>query len=107
MSRAVYRWNHALQCATRKDINLAGWNSLLVCISHSFLMTTALCGYICTSSDFISLLTECYCDNSISNLSKPIVGSDPSATGCDYICQANTTEYCGGAERVSIYKKMS
>lgn len=38
------------------------------------------------------------CGNSIAN------GGIPAASGCSMACKGNTTEYCGGSNRLNVYR---
>jgi WSC domain len=43
--------------------------------------------------------TECYCDDNLNQLQ-----SNQSITDCSMVCPANSTEYCGAGNRLSLYK---
>ncbi|KAL9113797.1 MAG: hypothetical protein Q9227_002243 [Pyrenula ochraceoflavens] len=64
--------------------------------------TTACQGYAYAGMEYSQ---ECYCGNSLGAGSVLATGgSDPNANGCSMTCGANATEYCGGANRLSLYK---
>lgn len=46
----------------------------------------------------IEYAQECYCDNSISN------GGSLVSDGCDMPCLGNSSEYCGGSDRLNVYQ---
>jgi len=51
---------------------------------------------------------ECYCANSLGTGSVLAVGgTDPTQNGCSMTCNGNITEYCGGANRLSTYRRNS
>ncbi|KAI9836466.1 MAG: hypothetical protein M1819_001498 [Sarea resinae] len=49
---------------------------------------------------------ECYCGNTLSEGSAPEAG-DASTSGCSMTCSGNSTEYCGGENRLNIYQANS
>jgi iron transport multicopper oxidase len=51
--------------------------------------------------------SQCFCGNSIHNGSSLVQGSTPSLTGCNMVCQGNSTEYCGGPNRLNMYMKLN
>ena len=64
--------------------------------------TTACQGYAYAGVEYSQ---ECYCGNSLGAGSVVATGgADPAANGCSMTCGANATEYCGGANRLNIYK---
>ncbi|KAL9044249.1 MAG: hypothetical protein Q9214_002599 [Letrouitia sp. 1 TL-2023] len=50
---------------------------------------------------------ECYCGNKINTGSALVSGNDPSTTQCNMRCNGNSTEYCGGPNRLNMYQKTS
>ncbi|KAL9602500.1 MAG: hypothetical protein Q9219_001794 [cf. Caloplaca sp. 3 TL-2023] len=50
---------------------------------------------------------ECYCGNTINTGSAKIAGNTEAVTGCNMLCNANATEYCGGPNRLNMYQKAS
>ena len=47
---------------------------------------------------------ECYCGKTINAGSALVAGSTPGQTGCNMLCNANRTEYCGGPNRLNMYQ---
>ncbi|KAH0148413.1 hypothetical protein KCU67_g11454, partial [Aureobasidium melanogenum] len=45
---------------------------------------------------------ECY-GGSVAPSSSLIAGSDPLAAGCNYPCNGNKTEACGGSNKILVY----
>jgi hypothetical protein len=43
--------------------------------------------------------SECFCGNSIDN------GNTPASSGCDMACNGLKADTCGGAGRISVFKK--
>ena len=50
---------------------------------------------------------ECYCGNTINTGSALVAGTTPAITGCSMLCAANSTEYCGGPNRLNMYQKVA
>lgn len=46
---------------------------------------------------------ECYGDNVAPTDDKIAPGADPLAAGCKFPCNGNSTEACGGSNRVLVY----
>lgn len=42
-------------------------------------------------------LTWTVCGNTISN------GATPAASGCNMVCAGDSSEYCGGGDRLNVY----
>ncbi|MCJ1315893.1 hypothetical protein MMC15_001213 [Xylographa vitiligo] len=66
-------------------------------------MTVALCTTACKNSGYIlagvEYAGECYCGNAIANN-----GPAPDGfTGCNMLCNGNSSEYCGGPNRLDMY----
>src|SRR5450432_3883553 len=47
---------------------------------------------------------ECYCGNVINPGAGLVAGTTPAQTGCNMVCKANASEYCGGVNRLNMYK---
>ena len=47
---------------------------------------------------------ECYCGKTINAGSALVAGTTPGQTGCNMLCNANQTEYCGGPNRLNMYQ---
>ncbi|KAG7293052.1 hypothetical protein NEMBOFW57_003098 [Staphylotrichum longicolle] len=64
-------------------------------------MTVAKCTAACRAANYIlagvEYSGECYCGNTIAN------GGAPATSGCDMLCNGNSTEYCGGGNRLNVY----
>ena len=48
---------------------------------------------------------ECYCGNIINKGSALVAGKTPDDTQCNMKCNGNSTELCGGPNRLNMYKK--
>lgn len=63
-------------------------------------MTVELCQQTCQSSGYtfagLEYAHQCWCANSILN-------NGPATTGCTSPCPANTSEMCGGSDRINVY----
>ncbi|WYZ45750.1 hypothetical protein EsH8_VIII_001066 [Colletotrichum jinshuiense] len=42
--------------------------------------------------------SECYCDNQI------LAGASNGQVGCNKLCSGNGSEYCGGSDRINVYR---
>lgn len=62
--------------------------------------TSACQGYVYAGMEYSG---ECYCGNSF-NGGALVDGTTPAATGCNMLCTGNSSEYCGGPNRLSVYK---
>ncbi|WYZ34618.1 hypothetical protein EsH8_I_000894 [Colletotrichum jinshuiense] len=64
-------------------------------------MTVAKCTAACKAANYIlagvEYSGECYCGNTISN------GGAPAVDGCNMLCNGNSSEYCGGGNRLNVY----
>ncbi|KAL2015330.1 hypothetical protein VTK56DRAFT_5792 [Thermocarpiscus australiensis] len=64
-------------------------------------MTVDRCTAACLAQNYVlagvEFGGECYCGNTISN------GGAPAASGCDMVCNGNSSEICGGASRLNVY----
>ena len=47
---------------------------------------------------------ECYCGNSFPADSQPQPSTDPNTNGCAMTCAGNSTEWCGGPNRLTVYQ---
>lgn len=65
--------------------------------------TVALCTSACYGSNFVLAGVEyggeCFCANAISN------GGQSASSGCDMPCNGNSTELCGGPNRLNVYER--
>ncbi|KAF2186183.1 heme peroxidase [Zopfia rhizophila CBS 207.26] len=66
-------------------------------------MTTEECAAFCSKFQYFGLeySRECYCGNAL-DASSEIMG----ATDCNLGCLGNSTQLCGGASRLSLYKNL-
>ena len=67
-------------------------------------LTVALCTTACKNSGYtyagVEYAGECYCGNAIAN-----GGPAPDGfSGCNMLCNGNSSEYCGGPNRLDMYK---
>lgn len=62
-------------------------------------MTVAQCASFCKGYTYMGLeyASECYYDNSIA------AGAVPASSGCSMACSGDSTELCGGPNRLSFY----
>ncbi|KAL2168473.1 hypothetical protein VTG60DRAFT_7209 [Thermothelomyces hinnuleus] len=64
-------------------------------------MTVAKCTAACRAANYILAGVEyggeCYCGNTIAN------GGAPADSGCSMVCNGNSTEFCGGPDRLNVY----
>ncbi|KAF8621390.1 hypothetical protein AX15_007844 [Amanita polypyramis BW_CC] len=65
-------------------------------------MTNAKCTSACLAGGFslagTEYAAECYCGNAIVNGGAPALAST-----CNMVCAGNSSEYCGGANRLNVY----
>lgn len=65
-------------------------------------MTVAKCTAACLAANFllagVEYGGECFCGNTISNGGAP-------ATGCNMLCNGNSSEYCGAGNRLNVYTR--
>ncbi len=52
----------------------------------------------------IEYSNECYCGNTINSGSVNQPSSDILVNGCSMLCGGNVSEYCGGPDRLDMYK---
>ena len=68
-------------------------------------MTVALCTSACKQNGFtyagVEYANECYCGNTLSNGGGP---ASDGAVGCNMACAGNASEFCGGGNRLNMYK---
>lgn len=64
--------------------------------------TVANCVAACAADSYthagVEYASECWCGNALGT------GAVPAASGCSLACKGNSTELCGGASRLNIYK---
>ncbi|KAK6069320.1 WSC domain-containing protein [Seiridium cupressi] len=68
--------------------------------------TIANCLDACTAQGYLYCGEEYYSECYGGQLSSPAVvasGSDPLSAGCNYPCNGNKTEACGGSNRILVY----
>ncbi|PSN62989.1 WSC-domain-containing protein [Corynespora cassiicola Philippines] len=65
---------------------------------------TAECKVRGYSLSGVEYADECFCGNSVQNNAIAFTGN-PSNTGCDMVCRGNSSEYCGGRDRLNIYRR--
>ncbi|KAL8989440.1 MAG: hypothetical protein Q9177_001676 [Variospora cf. flavescens] len=65
-------------------------------------MTVASCGAFCSDYQYfgIEYRSECFCGNLIGNNAAKVAETD-----CTMTCSGNSTQYCGGANRLTVYGK--
>ncbi|KAL8920259.1 MAG: hypothetical protein Q9172_004572 [Xanthocarpia lactea] len=65
------------------------------------------CGIACAQYTYfgVEYSGECYCGNTIQAGSALVAGSTPSITQCNMVCNADKNTYCGGPNRLNMYKK--
>lgn len=67
-------------------------------------LTVALCTSACKTAGYtlagMEYSGECYCGNSFSNGGGP---APDGLTGCNMPCNGNSSEYCGGSNRLNVY----
>lgn len=69
-------------------------------------MTVSTCINYCNNNSYtfagLEYTRECYCANYISTFSTHIPDSD-----CNLACEGNSSQWCGGSLRLSVYQKQS
>ncbi|KAF4635308.1 hypothetical protein G7Y89_g2796 [Cudoniella acicularis] len=69
-------------------------------------LTVALCIQACNAAGYslagVEYAQECYCANSIQNAA---IVAPEGVSGCNMLCEGNSTEYCGAGNRLDIYKQ--
>ena len=73
-------------------------------------LTIEKCAAACSNYQYFGTeySGECYCGNTFGAGSVLATGSsDPTQNGCSMTCNGDATEYCGGPNRLSTYKKNS
>ena len=67
-------------------------------------MTVAACTTACGAAGFnysgVEYSGECYCGNEFSNGGAP---APDGLAGCNMVCNGNSSEYCGGSNRLDVY----
>ncbi|KAF8242298.1 hypothetical protein K440DRAFT_591049 [Wilcoxina mikolae CBS 423.85] len=68
-------------------------------------LTVALCTAACAQGNYlhagVEYAGECYCGNVFSN------GGAPATSGCNMPCNGNSSEFCGGPNRLNVYNSLS
>lgn len=71
--------------------------------SHIIIVTNELCTAACKSAGYPLAGTEysgeCYCGQVFSN------GGAPATSGCNMVCNGNSSEICGGPNRLSVWSR--
>ena len=67
-------------------------------------MTVAKCTTACAAYTYagVEYSGECYCGNTLTAPGGP---APDGLAGCNMLCNGNQTEYCGGPNRLDLYKK--
>ncbi|KAL2199244.1 glyoxal oxidase like protein [Corynascus similis CBS 632.67] len=64
-------------------------------------MTVAKCTAACRAANYILAGVEyggeCFCGNTIAN------GGAPATSGCSMVCNGDSSEFCGGPDRLNVY----
>lgn len=70
-------------------------------------VTPAACAQGCAKYFYfgVEYSGECYCGNNINVGSALVPGDTPDVTQCNMKCNGNSTELCGGPNRLNMYKK--
>ncbi|PQE05807.1 WSC domain-containing protein [Rutstroemia sp. NJR-2017a BVV2] len=72
--------------------------------SNASQMSVSLCTSACAAAGYnlagLEYATECWCGNSLSNGG---VLAPEGISGCSTLCSGNSSEYCGGTNRLDIY----
>ncbi|KAI9833274.1 MAG: hypothetical protein M1826_000187 [Phylliscum demangeonii] len=67
-------------------------------------LTVALCTSACQAANYalagVEYAGECFCGNSFANGGAP---APDGLSGCNMVCNGNSTEYCGGPNRLDVY----
>ncbi|MCJ1408115.1 hypothetical protein MMC19_002188, partial [Ptychographa xylographoides] len=71
-------------------------------------VTVEACSAACSAYLYfgVEYSDECYCGNIINAGSVLATGTTPSANGCNMLCSGNSTEYCGGRNRLNMYNQI-
>lgn len=74
--------------------------ALSIAFTASGDMTVKKCAAFCVGYSYMGVeySTECFCANSISD------GAMLTSSGCSMTCGGNSNEYCGGPNRLNLYK---
>jgi iron transport multicopper oxidase len=72
-------------------------------------VTVEACMEACSSYRYfgVEYASQCFCGNTIHAGSVLVQGSTPSQTGCNMVCQGNSTEYCGGPNRSNMHMTLN
>ena len=69
-------------------------------------MTVEACEAACKAAGYVlaglEYSDQCWCGNSVMN-GGAYVGAD-GTSGCDMACSGNAAEWCGGSNRLSVWK---
>jgi len=64
-------------------------------------MTVPACVQACQADNFplagLEFATQCFCGTTIDN------GNTPADSGCNMVCQGNSSTLCGGPDRLNLY----
>ncbi|KAL1955711.1 hypothetical protein VTO42DRAFT_8183 [Malbranchea cinnamomea] len=65
-------------------------------------MTVELCAEFCSGANYfgVEYFSECYCGAELSDSSTVQPEAD-----CSFFCSGNSTQYCGGSNRMNVYVK--
>ncbi|KAI4848799.1 hypothetical protein E4T44_03727 [Aureobasidium sp. EXF-8845] len=68
-------------------------------------VTVQTCAVACSQYLYfgVEYSSQCFCSNSLAAGSNLVAGSTPASTGCNMLCAANSTQYCGGPNRLNLY----
>ncbi|PSN73770.1 WSC-domain-containing protein, partial [Corynespora cassiicola Philippines] len=70
-------------------------------------LSIAACTSACKGQGFIysgvEYGRECWCGAALNSIAQSIPGG-PVISGCDFVCTGNASEFCGGANRLSLYQ---
>jgi iron transport multicopper oxidase len=71
-------------------------------------VTVEACMQACSNYSYFGVErgNQCFCGNTIRAGSALIQGSTVGKTGCNMLCQGNSTEFCGGVNRLNMYAKL-
>ena len=69
-------------------------------------VTIEACAVACAGYNYFGAeySSQCYCGDTINNGSVLVDGSTPAQTQCDMTCSGNASEYCGGPDRLNMYR---
>lgn len=71
-------------------------------------MTVSNCCAACQSAGYslsgIEYSQECWCGNLFSGNGGPAPPTPDGLFGCNMLCTGNNSEYCGGSNRLNVYR---